>query len=74
MESWRNWLAQESYTLKVGSSSLSLSTINKEGQMDILLALYFVIGLIFGMERLSRVTKDDEHGIVSIGIMAIIVL
>ena len=42
--------------------------------MDILLALYFVVGLILGMERLSRVTKDDEHGMMSIGIMAIIVL
>ena len=30
MESWRNWLAQESYTLKVGSSSLSLSTMKQE--------------------------------------------
>ena len=42
--------------------------------MDILLALYFVIGLIFGMERLSRVTEEDEKGMVGIGIMAIIVL
>lgn len=42
--------------------------------MDILLALYFVIGLIFGMERLSRVTKDDEQGMVNIGIMAITAL
>ena len=42
--------------------------------MDILLAFYFVVGLIFGMERLSRVTKDDEQGMVGIGIMGIIVL
>ena len=42
--------------------------------MEILGALYAVIGLIFGMERLSRVTKDDESGMVNIGIMGIIVL
>ena len=42
--------------------------------MEILGALYTVIGLIFGMERLSRVTKDDEKGMVNIGIMGIIVL
>ena len=42
--------------------------------MDILMAIYFLIGLILGIERLSRVTEEDEQGMVSIGIMAIIVL
>ena len=42
--------------------------------MEIFGAIYTAIGLIFGMERLSRVTKDDEQGMVSIGIMGIIVL
>jgi hypothetical protein len=42
--------------------------------MEPLAAIYFVIGLIFGIERLSRVTKEDEQGMVCIGIMAIIML
>lgn len=29
MGSWRNWLAQESYTFKVGSSSLPLPTMKE---------------------------------------------
>ena len=37
-------------------------------------SIYFAIGIILGIERLSRVTKDEEQGMVSIGIMAIIVL
>ena len=42
--------------------------------MELVLSIYFAIGIILGIERLSRVTKDDEQGMVSIGIMAIIVL
>ena len=42
--------------------------------MDILMAIYFLIGLILGIERLSRVTEEDEKGMVNIVIMAIIVL
>lgn len=42
--------------------------------MELALSIYFVIGIILGIERLSRVSKDDEQGMVSIGIMAIIVL
>ena len=42
--------------------------------MELALSIYFAIGIILGIERLSRVTKDDEQGMVSIGIMAIIVL
>ena len=42
--------------------------------MEILLSIDLAIGFLFGLERLSRVTKDDEQGMVGIGIMAIIVL
>ena len=42
--------------------------------MEILLSIYLAIGFLFGLERLSRVTKDDEQAMVSIGIMGIIVL
>ena len=42
--------------------------------MEILLSIYFVIGLLFCMERLSRVTKEDEAGMVSIGATAILCL
>ena len=42
--------------------------------MELALSIYFAIGIILGIERLSRVTKDDEQGMVNIGIMGIIVL
>ena len=42
--------------------------------MEVLVSIYFAIGIILGIERLLRVTKDEEQGMVSIGIMAIIVL
>ena len=42
--------------------------------MELIAAIYCLIGIILGMERLSRVTKEDEAGMVNIGIMAIIVL
>ena len=42
--------------------------------MELALSIYFAIGIILGIERLSRVTKDDEQGMVGIGIMGIIVL
>lgn len=42
--------------------------------MDILMAIYFGIGLLFGIERLSRLTGSEEKGMVGIGIMGIIVL
>ena len=42
--------------------------------MELIAAIYCLIGIILGMERLSRVTKDDESGMVNIGIMAIIAL
>ena len=42
--------------------------------MEILMAIYFLIGIILGTERLSRVTEEDEKGMVGIGIISIIVL
>ena len=42
--------------------------------MELALSIYFAIGIILGIERLSRVTKDDEQGLVGIEIMGIIVL
>ena len=42
--------------------------------MDLLMSIYFLVGIIFGIERLSRVTKDDEKGMVGIGIIVIILL
>lgn len=42
--------------------------------MEILLSIYLAIGFLFGLERLSRITKDDEQAMVSIGVMGIIVL
>lgn len=42
--------------------------------MELALSIYFAVGIILGIERLSRVTKDDEQGMVGIGIMGIIVL
>ena len=42
--------------------------------MELALSIYFAIGIILGIERLSRVTKDDEQGMVGIGIIGIIVL
>ena len=42
--------------------------------MELVLSIYFAIGIILGIERLSRVTKDDEQGMVGIGIIGIIVL
>jgi FtsH-binding integral membrane protein len=42
--------------------------------MELIAAIYCLIGIILGMERLSRVTKEDESGMVNMGIMGIIVL
>ena len=42
--------------------------------MDILTAIYFGIGLTIGVERLSRVTREDDSSMVCMGIMLIIVL
>ena len=42
--------------------------------MELIAAIYCLIGIILGMERLSRVTKEDESGMANIGIIAIIVL
>ena len=42
--------------------------------MEILLSIYLAIGFLFGLERLSRVTKNDEPAMVNIGIIGIIVL
>ena len=42
--------------------------------MELIAAIYCLIGIILGMERLSRVTKEDESGMVNIGIIGIIVL
>ena len=42
--------------------------------MELIAAIYCLIGIILGMERLSRVIKDDEQEMVGIGIMAIVVL
>ena len=41
--------------------------------MEGLMSLYLVIGLIFGMERLSRVTALDNSSLVCVGIISIIV-
>lgn len=42
--------------------------------MELTMAIYFLVGIILGTERLSRVTKNDDKGMVGIGIMGIIVL
>ena len=42
--------------------------------MELIAAIYCLIGIILGMERLSRVTKEDESGMANIGIIVIIVL
>ena len=41
--------------------------------MEGLMSLYLVIGLILGMERLSRVTALDNSSLVCVGIIGIIV-
>ena len=41
--------------------------------MDLIMGLYLAIGLIFGIERLSRVTNEDDSSMVCIGITAIII-
>ena len=40
----------------------------------IMTVIYLVIGLIVGIDRLSRVTKNDDSSMVCIGIISIIVL
>lgn len=42
--------------------------------MELILGIYLAFGLIFGLERLSRVTKEDDSSMVCIGITGIIVL
>ena len=42
--------------------------------MELALSIYFAIGIILGIERLSRVTKEDNSSMVCIGIIAIVVL
>ena len=42
--------------------------------MELALSIYLAIGFLFGLERLSRVTKNDESAMVNIGIIGIIVL
>ena len=42
--------------------------------MELTLSIYFAIGIILGIERLSRVTKNDEPAMVNMGIISIIVL
>ena len=42
--------------------------------MEVLLSIYLAVGFLFGLERLSRVTKEDNSSMVCIGIMAIVVL
>ena len=42
--------------------------------MELALSIYVAIGFLFGLERLSRVTKNDESAMVNIGIIGIIVL
>lgn len=41
--------------------------------MDLILSIYLVIGLIVGIERLSRVTVEDSSSMVCIGITFIII-
>ena len=42
--------------------------------MELILGIYLAFGLIFGLERLSRVTKEDDSSMVCIGITGIIAL
>ena len=42
--------------------------------MEVLVSIYAAVGLFFGLERLSRITKNDEPAMVNIGIISIIVL
>ena len=42
--------------------------------MEFYLSVYYVIGIILGLERLSRITKEDNSSLVCIGISGIILL
>ena len=42
--------------------------------MELYLGIYYAIGIILGIERLSRVTKEDNSSLVCIGISGIIIL
>lgn len=42
--------------------------------MELIAGLYLAIGLILGIERLSRVAREDDSPMVCTGITAIIVL
>ena len=42
--------------------------------MELYAGIYYTIGIILGLERLSRVTKEDDSSTVCIGVSAIILL
>ena len=56
-----------------GSSPSGSTNKRKEFKMDLIMGLYLAIGLIFGIERLSRVTNEDDSSMVCIGITASII-
>lgn len=42
--------------------------------MELYAGIYYTIGIILGLERLSRVTKEDDSSTVCIGVAAIMLL
>ena len=69
------WYEHHPYKMEtVGSTPTSTTIYNRRKIMELIMAIYCLIGIILGAERLSRVTKEDDSSMVCIGIMAIIVL
>lgn len=42
--------------------------------MELIIAVYMTIGTLLGIERLSRITKEEDISMVYIGIIGIIAL
>lgn len=42
--------------------------------MELYAGIYYTIGIILGLERLSRVTKEEDSSLVCIGIAATMLL